>query len=178
MSQPGSEPAIPSRTVIDLRPMRADDIALLARWDDDPDVVAALGGRGADWYDWPVELARDIRWRELLIAEEDGRPVGFVQLIDARDEESHYWGDVAAGTWALDIWLGSPDDRGRGIGTAVMRSALDRLFQHHGATSVLIDPQVTNRRAIAFYLRLGFEPEAERTFHGDRCLVMRIDHPT
>lgn len=163
--------------MIDLRAMRADDVELLARWDDDPDVAAALGGRGADWYDWPVELDRDVGWRELLIAEEDGRPVGFVQLIDACEEESHYWGDVDPGTWALDIWIGSPADRGRGLGTELMRSALDRLFARHRATSVVIDPQVSNTRAIAFYRRLGFVPEEERSFEGDRCLVMRIGHP-
>lgn len=157
--------------------MRVDDVGLLVRWDADPDVAAALGGRGEDWYDWPAELARDVAWRELLIAEEDGRPIGFVQLADAVTEESHYWGDVDSGTWALDIWIGSPDDRGRGLGSAVMRAALDRIFLHHDAETVLIDPQVGNRRAIEFYRRLGFEALGERDFDGDRCLVMRLTRP-
>ena len=56
--------------------MRADDVALLSAWDDDVDVAAELGRGGADWYDWPIELARTVPWRELLIAEEDGRPIG------------------------------------------------------------------------------------------------------
>ena len=134
----------------------------------------ALGGRGADWYDWPAELVRDVPWRELLIAEEDGRPIGFVQLIDAGEEESHYWGDVDPGTWALDIWIGSPGDRGRGLGTQVMRAAIARVFKQHGAHGVVIDPKVTNRRAIAFYGRLGFERVGQREFAGDSCLVMRL----
>ena len=75
------------RCVVELRSMTIDDVPSLVRWDDDPDVAAALGGRGADWYDWPTELVRDVPWRELLIAEEDGRPIGFVQLIDAGEEE-------------------------------------------------------------------------------------------
>ncbi len=160
--------------MVDLRPMRIDDVVLLAAWDEDPDVRAALGGRGADWYDWSTELIRDVPWRELLIAEEDGRPIGFVQLTDARDEESHHWGDVDAGIWAIDIWIGSPQDRGRGLGTKVMRQAIRRVFEVHAATAVLIDPNVSNRRAIAFYERLGFEPVAERYFDDDECLVMRF----
>ena len=76
--------------MVRLRPMRLDDVDALHRWDEDEAVVAALGGPGADWYDWPTELARRVPWRELLIAEERGRPIGFVQLIDAREEESHY----------------------------------------------------------------------------------------
>ncbi len=82
--------------------MTIDDVALLVRWDDDPEVAAAIGGSGADWYDWPAELIRDVPWRELLIAEEDGRPIGFVQLIDAGEEESprlggHRTADMGAG---------------------------------------------------------------------------------
>jgi aminoglycoside 6'-N-acetyltransferase len=154
--------------------MTVDDVAELVRWDDDADVAAALGGRGAEWYDWPTELGRDVPWRELLIIEEDGRPIGFVQLIDASDEESHYWGDIEAGTWALDIWIGSPDDRGRGLGAAAMGLALRRIFDQHGADRVVIDPAVDNHRAIEFYERLGFERVGVRRFGDDECLVMRL----
>ncbi len=157
--------------------MRVDDVELLVVWDEDPDVAAALGGPGAAWYNWAIELDRDVPWRELLIAEEDGRPFGFVQLTDAHEEESHYWGDVDAGTWTVDIWIGSPHDRGRGLGTQVMREAVRRNFEQHGATSVLIDPKATNRRAIAFYERLGFEPAAEYHFDDDDCVVMRLARP-
>jgi aminoglycoside 6'-N-acetyltransferase len=164
-------------SMIELRPMRVDDVGLLESWDDDPDVIDALGGRGADWYDWSIELVREVAWRELLIAEEDGRPFGFLQLTDACEEESHYWGDVEQGSWALDIWIGSPHDRGRGLGTQAMRAAVELIFERHGAEAVLIDPKVTNRPAIAFYRRLDFEPIVERDFAGDKCLVMRLGRP-
>lgn len=155
--------------------MRIDDVALLERWDDDPDVQAAIGGRGSDWYDWPVELARDVPWRELLIAEDDGRPVGFMQIADAANEESHYWGDVEQGTWSLDIWIGEPDDRGRGVGAEMMRMAMRRIFDHHGATNIVIDPRVGNTRAVEFYRRIGFEELGVREFDdGDWCVVMRL----
>jgi ribosomal protein S18 acetylase RimI-like enzyme len=38
----------------------------------------------------------------------------------------------------------------------------------------VIDPKVTNRRAITFYGRLGFETVGQREFNGDSCLVMRL----
>jgi aminoglycoside 6'-N-acetyltransferase len=154
--------------------MAIDDVAWIARWDDDPDVGAALGGPGADWYDWPAELVRDVPWRELLIIEEEGRPIGFLQLADASEEETHYWGDIEPGTWSLDIWIGSPRDRGRGLGRKAMTEALGRAFDHHGARSVVIDPAVGNRRAIAFYEQLGFERVGVRRFDHDECLVMRM----
>ena len=153
--------------------MAIEDVAWLVRWDDDPDVTEAIGGRGALWYDWPAELIRDVPWRELLIVEEDGRPIGFLQLTDASEEESHYWGDIEPGTWALDIWIGSPADRGRGLGAEAMKVALGRVFDQHGAEMVVIDPAVDNRRAISFYERLGFERVGVREFGDDECLVMR-----
>ncbi len=154
--------------------MWVDDVALLTQWDEDPDVAAALGGRSADWYDWPAELGRNVAWRELLIAEEDGRAVGFMQLADAAEEESHYWGDVAPGTWSLDIWIGAPDDRGRGLGAEIMQVAMRRIFEHHGATTIVIDRRSDNTRAIAFYGRLGFEQLGIRQFDDDECMVMRL----
>jgi aminoglycoside 6'-N-acetyltransferase len=163
--------------VIELRPVRLDDVEFLERWDEDPDVAAS--GGDDDWWDWPLELSRgELPWREMLIAEEDGRRVGFVQLIDAAEEESHYWGDdVPAGAWAIDIWIGTAGDRGRGLGTEMMRLALARCFDGHGASEVLIDPLASNGRAIRFYERLGFEFVEERDFGGDHCLVHRYTRP-
>jgi len=161
--------------MVELRPMRVDDVALIEQWDRDPAVRAALGGAAIDWWDWEVEIARDVSWRDLSIAEDDGRAIGFVQLTDAHDEETHYWGDVEPGTWALDIWIGSGVDRGRGLGRSMMDAAVGRCFERHGARVILIDPLLTNTAAIRFYDRYGFETVGERDFDGDRCLVMRLD---
>ena len=113
-------------------------------------------------------------WRELLIIELAGRPIGVLQLIDASEEESHYWGDIEPGTWALDIWIGSPNDRGRGLGAEAMKLALGRVFDQHGAEMVVIDPAVDNGRAIAFYEKLGFERVGVRELGDDECLVMHF----
>lgn len=163
--------------MIVLRAMRLDDVDHLERWDRDPDVAASSGDD--DEQDWRAELARgEVAWRDYLIAEEDGRPVGVVQLIDAREEESHYWGDdVAEGAWAIDIWIGSPQDRGRGIGAEMMRLALARCFDDHDASEVLIDPLASNVAALRFYERLGFQFVEERDFDGDLCRVYRYPRP-
>ena len=46
-----------------------------------------------DWQ-WETELNRAVPWRDQLIAELDGVPIGFVQILDPAAEETHYWGDV------------------------------------------------------------------------------------
>jgi aminoglycoside 6'-N-acetyltransferase len=158
-------------STITLRPAVPADLQL-QHWDRQPHVVAANPN---DQWDWEAELARSPGWRELLIAELDGRPLGCVQIIDPAREESHYWGDVPPGLRAIDIWIGEAADLGMGHGTVVMRRALDRCFAEPDVAAVIIDPLASNTRAVAFYERLGFRAVERRQFGPDDCLVMRLD---
>lgn len=156
-----------------LRRATLADLPTLRVWDADAEVIASGAGRSAEV--WTVELPREVDWCEPLIAELDGVPVGYVELIDAAREESHYWGDDAEeGAWGLDIWIGRAADRGRGLGTAMMHAALERCFTAHDATAVLLDPLPTNHRACHFYERLGFELLGVRRLGDDDCCVYRL----
>jgi aminoglycoside 6'-N-acetyltransferase len=97
-----------------LRPAKPPDLALLRYWDTKPHVIAATGG-DANW-DWETELAHVPEGRELLIAEIDGRPLGFIQIMDPARDETHYWGEVEPGLRAIDIWIGEEADLDRGYG--------------------------------------------------------------
>lgn len=155
-----------------LRPAGPADLALLQRWDEAPHVVAS--DPNDDW-GWETELARSPDWREQLIAELDGRPIGFVQIIDPAREESHYWGACEANLRAVDIWLGEEADLGRGYGTIIMRLALQRCFADPAVTAVIIDPLASNTRARRFYERLGFRFVERRRFGADDCAVYRLE---
>lgn len=155
-----------------LRPAGPADLALLQRWDEAPHVVAS--DPNDDW-GWETELARSPDWREQLIAELDGRPIGFVQIIDPAREESHYWGACEANLRAVDIWLGEEADLGRGYGTIIMRLALQRCFADPAVTAVIIDPLASNTRARRFYERLGFRFVERRWFGADDCAVYRLE---
>ncbi len=161
-----------SLPAVTLRPATLRDAPLLRRWDEQPHVVES--DPNDDW-NWEVELPHTPAWREQLIAEEGGRPVGFVQIIDPAAEETHYWGDCAPNLRAIDIWLGEAADLGRGLGTRIMRLALARCFAPPAVTAVLIDPLAANTRAHRFYARLGFRSIARRSFGADDCLVMRLE---
>jgi aminoglycoside 6'-N-acetyltransferase len=113
--------------VINLRPATLADLNLLRDWDEQPHVIAS--DPNDDW-GWEVELARSPDWREQLIAEIDGRPIGFIQIINPAQEDSHYWGDVEENLRAIDIWIGEEIDLGKGYGTQMMQFALARCFAH------------------------------------------------
>jgi aminoglycoside 6'-N-acetyltransferase len=158
--------------MITLRSASLTDLDLLRHWDEQAHVVAS--GGGDDW-EWEVELSRKPDWREQLIAEKDGRPIGFIQIIDPAREDSHYWGDVPANLRAIDIWIGEETDLGKGYGTTMMQLALARCFADPAVTGVLIDPLASNTRAHRFYERLGFQSVGPRRFGDDDCLVYRLD---
>lgn len=164
----------PAPGIVTLRPAVPADLTHLRRWDQDPDVRRSL--IDSDWH-WDTEIHRHPTWREWLIAEADGRPIGFIQIIDPEHEESQYWGCMNAGHRAIDIWIGEPDARSRGYGARMMEQAVERCFADPTVHTILIDPLETNSRSHAFYERLGFEFVALRDFHGDHCCVYRLRRP-
>ncbi len=158
--------------MIRLRPATLEDLPLLQHWDEQPHVIAS--DPNDDW-DWESELLRNLDWREQLVAELDGRPIGFVQIIDPAREETHYWGDVPENLRAIDIWIGEATDTGKGYGTEMMRLALDHCFSDERVTAVLIDPLASNTAAHRFYERLGFQFVEERRFGEDDTFVYRME---
>ena len=157
---------------VTLRPATLGDLELLRHWDEQPHTVAS--DPDDDW-GWETELARNPPWREQLIAEVDGRPVGFLQIIDPAEEDSHYWGDAPPNLRAIDIWIGEASDLNRGYGTAMMRLAIARCFAAPEVTAILIDPLASNTAAHRFYERLGFRFVDRRQFGGDDCFVYRLE---
>lgn len=166
-----SEPKNKSTSSVTLRPATLMDLPLLQRWDDEPHVVAS--DPNDDW-EWETALAEDPDWRKQLMAEVDGRPIGFVQIIDPALEESHYWGDSPQNLRAIDIWIGEESDLSQGYGTQMMRLAVDLCFEDPAVTAILIDPLANNHRARRFYERLGFEYVEDRTFGLDECAVYQL----
>ncbi len=159
-------------THITLRAATPGDLALLQRWDEQPHVIAA--DPNDDW-GWEEELAHDPPWREQLIAEREGVPIGFIQIIDPALEESHYWGECAPNLRAIDIWIGEAEHLGRGYGTVMMRLALARCFAAPEVEAVLIDPLADNAGARRFYERMGFVFVEHRRFGADHCAVYRLE---
>lgn len=160
-------------TSLRIRDATPADVVLLRHWQAQPHVAAS--GASADDWGWEHELARKPDWREQLMAEVDGRPIGFLQIIDPAREDSHYWGECPANLRAVDIWIGEADCLGHGFGTRMMRLALARCFADPRVAAVLIDPLVDNARARRFYERLGFRFVENRRFGEDDCAVYRLD---
>lgn len=158
--------------MIRLRTATFQDLALLQHWDKQSHVIAS--DPDDDWQ-WETELQNNPPWREQLVAELNGRPIGFVQIIDPALEESHYWGKVPNHLRAIDIWIGESEDLGKGYGSRMMQLACIRCFADKKVTAIIIDPLASNIKAHRFYERLGFKFKENRKFHDSECKVYQLD---
>jgi ribosomal protein S18 acetylase RimI-like enzyme len=119
------------------------------------------------------------RWRDhlttdgsnTLLAEVDGRALGFVVFGACRDDDLS---PLAVGE-VMAIYL-HPDVWGRGLGRMLMREALARL-QSSGSAEVALWVIEGNRRAVAFYERLGFKRDGSvrlREMYGKPTAIVRL----
>ncbi len=154
-----------------LRPATIKDLEILKYWDTKQHVIDS--DPDDDW-NWGIELARTPEWREQLMAELNGEPIGFIQIIDPHLEETHYWGEVAPTKRAIDIWIGEEYNLNKGYGTKMMEIAIERCFNHPEVDGILIDPLKSNTKAQRFYQRLGFQFLEERKFNGVACVVYEL----
>ena len=154
--------------MIQLRKANIKDLSVLRYWDQQEHVIAS--DPNDDW-NWDIELTREPEWRAQLMAEMNGKPIGFIQIIDPEKEETHYWGKIAPNKRAIDIWIGEKENLHKGYGTEMMRLALQRCFSDEHVTEVIIDPLESNHKAIQFYKKIGFHFVEKRSFGIDICDV-------
>ena len=88
----------------------------------------------------------------VLVAEIDGQVVGVCQLIVFRHLQTR--GGLCAEVESVHV---HPDHRGRGIGTVLMRAAVQRA-RELGCYRVQLTSNNARPDAHRFYERLGFEP--------------------
>lgn len=91
---------------------------------------------------------------EILVAEAEGRVVGWLEII-LRQPTGEPRMNREAVQADIDIAV-APEQRGRGIGTLLMRAA-DAWALEHGAELITLEVHVANIDAVRFYQeRLGF----------------------
>src|SRR5437899_302177 len=145
---------------LSFRPLRRDDLPLLARWQTRPHV--------ARWWRDPSDLAsitaeylpcidgRDPT--EVFVIELDGRSAGIIQryaLADDPDWETAVGFGDAAG---IDYYLGDEALTGKGIGSRVIaRFARETLTRYPDVPLVIAAPQQANVASWRALEKAGFE---------------------
>ena len=137
----------------EFRPLTPRDVPLLHEWTKRPH-VSEWDIEAEDDY-FPVNDPRDFK---PYIAYIDDRPVAYVQSYVAIDAGDGWWSDQHdPSVLGMDVYIGSEDDLGRGIGTELVKHFVAFLFTDRHITRIQIDPSPENARGIRCYEKAGFQ---------------------
>ncbi|GAA0463635.1 GNAT family N-acetyltransferase [Streptomyces sp. NPDC046215] len=161
-----------------LLPARPEcDLTLIARWMNDPAVDAF----------WELAGPEDVTAAHLRAQlDGDGRSVPCLGLLD--DVPMSYWEVYRADLdplarhyparphdTGIHLLIGRVADRGRGLGTRLLRTVADLILDHRPACArVVSEPDLWNVPSVAAFLGAGFRLSAEIELPGKRAaLVIR-----
>ena len=94
---------------------------------------------------------------QAFIAHQGGVPIGFIQCYRVMGCGDGWWPDeVDPGARGIDQFLAEEAQLGQGLGRAMIRAFVERLFQDPAVTTVQTDPDPDNLRAVRCYRAAGF----------------------
>ena len=107
------------------------------------------------------------------IALEGSHDIGYIQSYVVKDAGDGWWEDEQdPGARGIDQFLANADQLGRGLGTAMVRAFVARLFEDPSVTRIQSDPDPRNARAIRCYEKAGFRALKEVNTPDGRALLM------
>ncbi|MFE5797750.1 GNAT family N-acetyltransferase [Streptomyces sp. NPDC056503] len=162
-----------------LAPVRLGrDLPLLTQWMNDPAVAAFWELSGAD------SVTADHVRAQL---EGDGRSVPCLGVLDSTPMSYFeiYRADLDPLARAypalphdtgIHLLLGGVTDRGRGVGTALLRAVADLVLDHRPrCTRVVAEPDIRNTPSVSAFLSAGFRYAAEIDLPDKRAALMIRD---
>src|SRR5665213_1044132 len=153
------------------RPMSADDLPLIQRWLETPEVVRWWGS--ADEQYALVRGDLDHPDMEQFIVAHGGQPFAYMQCYPLSTWNQGF-GLQPAATRGVDQFIGEPAMIGCGHGSGFIRLFVDRLLAS-GTPRVVTDPDPGNGRAVRAYEKAGFQSERVVDTSDGPALLMTRD---
>jgi RimJ/RimL family protein N-acetyltransferase len=165
--------------VFHLVPVRLDrDLALITAWMNDPAVAAFWELSGpADTTAAHLSRQLDGDGRSVpCLGVLDGTPVGYWEIYRADlDPLARYYPARPHDT-GIHLLVGGVADRGRGLGTALLRAAVGLILRNRpDCRRVVAEPDLRNIPSVAAFLGAGFRFSAEVDLPGKRAALMIRD---
>ncbi|MGD7045001.1 GNAT family N-acetyltransferase [Jeotgalibacillus proteolyticus] len=145
---------------ITLRPILKMDVPLLKKWLSNPDVLRFYEGRDRLFNEENIlqKFFRELEKETKCIITYDDCRVGYLQFYELDSRTMYSYGyfneEVVVG---MDQFIGETQYWNKGIGTQIIEAVSDYLFLHKRAARVVMDPRVSNLRAIHVYEKCGFQ---------------------
>ncbi|MCA1222227.1 GNAT family N-acetyltransferase, partial [Streptomyces sp. 8L] len=165
--------------VFQLVPVRVDrDLALVTRWMNDPAVAEfweLAGPESVTARHLATQLGGDGRSMPCL-GVLDGVPMSYFEIYraDLDPLARHY--PARPHDTGVHLLLGGAADRGRGVGSALLRAVADHILDHRPrCTRVLAEPDLRNTPSVSAFLSGGYRFAAEVDLPDKRAALMVRD---
>jgi diamine N-acetyltransferase len=138
-----------------LRPIEAEDLPLVRRWSNDPEIrrltgeATPMSRTEGDEFLERVRMDKERVWFVVVLKEGD-RVVGEAGLL----RMFHPWRNTD-----LTMIIGEKDVWGQGYGTEAILLLLDYAFGYLGFHRIAVGVVGFNEKAIRFYEKVGFKKE-------------------
>ncbi|WP_269856623.1 GNAT family N-acetyltransferase [Streptomyces sp. RPT161] len=175
----GWGPVNTPRGVFQLVPVVPDrDVPIITRWMNDPAVDEfwqLAGPEETTRRHLRTQLDADGRSRPCL-GVLDGTPMSYWEVYRADlDPVARYYPSRPHDT-GIHLLIGKVADRGRGLGTALLRAVADHILDHRPACArVIAEPDLRNTPSVAAFLGAGFRFAAELELRDKRAALMIRD---
>ncbi|PWI15039.1 N-acetyltransferase [Streptomyces sp. Act143] len=175
----GWGPVATSVGVFQLVPVHAErDLPLIGRWMNDPTVAEFWGLAGPQNRTEEhvrSQLSGDGRSVPCL-GMLDGMPMSYWEIYraDLDPVARHY--PARPHDTGIHLLIGAPADRGRGLGSALLRAVADLALDKRPACArVIAEPDLRNTSSVSAFLSAGFRFSAEIDLPGKRAAFMVRD---
>ncbi|MFG3155079.1 GNAT family N-acetyltransferase [Streptomyces sp. NPDC048219] len=172
----GWGPAATPEGLFQLVPVHVEqDAELIARWMNDPAVAAfweLTGPRTVTEDHLRAQLAGDGRSVPCLGLLE-GTPMSYWEIYRADLDPLARYCPVRPHDTGIHLLIGDGADRGRGLGTTLIRAVAGLVLDRRpGCSRVLAEPDVRNTVSVAAFLSAGFQLTAEVDLPAKRAALM------
>jgi aminoglycoside 6'-N-acetyltransferase Ib len=145
---------------VSLRLTTEHDLPLLHDWLNRPHIVEWWGGERPSLEDVRAHYMPRVLATERVtpyIAMLGDFPFAYAQSYAAMGSGGGWWeNETDPGVRGIDQSIGEANLLGQGLGTKLVRTLVETLFQDPSVTKVQTDPAPTNLRAIRCYQKAGF----------------------
>lgn len=140
---------------IHLRELEPEDVQLLYQWENDPETWRVSGTTAPfseqqlkDYVASVGDIFTDGQLRMIICLNEDGRPVGTIDLFDH---------DPVNRRAGVGILIASPQDRGQGYAKEALQLLMEHAFERIGLHQLYCNIAAKNEPSFELFKGLGFQ---------------------
>lgn len=147
---------------LNIRKMTESDYVFMAKWLNTKEVLAFYGDVNSPFTMEQVKRKYEPRVRgespvSSFIVELNNLPIGYMQHYKINAVEQKAFGYFENQViYGIDQFIGDPQLFNKGYGTIMVNDFLDMIHHTTDAEVIIVDPEISNSRAIRCYEKCGF----------------------